>query len=205
VTKQSVESKRNPKGLLRRPSGTPRNDGNKELTKWDIFYYVYGLLHHPEYRLKYAANLRRELPRIPISPDFWAISECGKQLAALHVNYESAAEYDLKEVWAPGSGLNFRVEKMKLMKDKSAIIYNEDLMLTGIPSAAFEYRLGNRSAIDWIIDQYQISTDKRSGIVNDPNREDDPQYIVSLLKRVVTVSLETVRLVGEIAKTSLGQ
>ena len=83
------------------------------------------------------------------------------------------------------------------------IIYNKDLTLTGIPAEAFEYRLGNRSAIDWIIDQYQVSTDKRSGIVNDPNREDDPQYIIRLIKQVVTVSLETVRIVGEIAKTSL--
>ena len=78
-----------------------------DISKWDIFYYVYGLLHHPEYRTKYAANLRRELPRIPISPDFWVISACGHQLADLHVNYEQAAEYDLKEEWAPGSGLNF--------------------------------------------------------------------------------------------------
>jgi len=128
----------------------------------------------------------------------------GKQLADLHVNYEQAAEYPLGEKWSDEGGLNFKVEKMKLTKDKSAIIYNKDLTLTGIPSEAFDYRLGNRSAIDWIIDQYQISTDKRSGIVNDPNREDDEQYIVGLLKKVVTVSLETVRLVGEISKMSLG-
>jgi predicted helicase len=177
----------------------------REVTKWDIFYYVYGLLHHPEYRTKYAANLRRELPRIPILSDFWAISDCGKQLADLHVNFEQAAEYPLVEKWSDDGGLNFRVEKMKLMKDKSAIIYNKDLTLTGIPAEAFDYRLGNRSAIDWIIDQYQISTDKRSGIVNDPNQEDDTAYIIGLLKKVVTVSLETVRIVGEIAETSLGQ
>ena len=204
------------------------------LGKWDIFYYVYGLLHHPEYRTKYAANLRRELPRIPISPDFWAISEAGKKLADLHVKYEEAPEYPLEEQWAPGSGLNFRVEKMKLKKPTSSvapasspvpvrgskkqkgtgedagatsfynIIYNKDLTLTGIPPEAFEYRLGNRSAIDWIIDQYQISTDKRSGITNDPNREDDEQYIVSLLKKVVTVSLETVRIVREVSALFLG-
>ncbi|HET6400161.1 MAG TPA: type ISP restriction/modification enzyme, partial [Candidatus Kapabacteria bacterium] len=84
------------------------------------------------------------------------------------------------------------------------IIYNKDLTLTGIPPEAFEYRLGNRSAIDWIIDQYQISTDKRSGITNDPNREDDEQYIVSLLKKVVTVSLETVRIVREVSALFLG-
>jgi predicted helicase len=92
----------------------------RELTKWDIFYYVYGLLHHPEYRTKYAANLRRELPRIPISPDFWIISDCGKQLADLHVNYEQAAEYNLKEDWEPGSGLNFRVDEDEAEKTCSA-------------------------------------------------------------------------------------
>ena len=185
-----------------------------EITKWDIFYYVYGLLHHPEYRTKYAANLRRELPRIPISPGFWEISEAGKKLAGLHVNYEQAPEYPLGEKWSDDGGLNFRVEKMKLTKkpppnprlEKAGeidLIYNKDLTLTGIPPKAFEYRLGNRSAIDWIIDQYQVSTDKRSGITNDPNREDDPSYIVNLLKKVVTVSLETVRIVGEIALLSL--
>jgi predicted helicase len=150
------------------------------ISKWDIFYYVYDLLHHPEYRTKYVANLRRELPRIPIVGDvdtFWRFSDAGKQLAELHVNYESQKEYPLEESWAEGSVLDLRVEKMKLTKDKTAIVYNDKLTLRGIPPEAFDYRLGNRSAIDWIIDQYQVSTDKRSGITNDPNREDDEQYI----------------------------
>ena len=177
----------------------------RDVEKWDIFYYVYGLLHHPEYRTKYAANLRRELPRVPISPDFWAISALGKQLADLHVGYESVKEYPLEQVWRPGSVLNTVVEKMKLTKDKTGIVYNADLTLTGIPAAAFECRLGNRSAIDWIIDQYQVSTDKRSGIVNDPNREDDEMYVIELIGKVVAVSLETVRIVGEIAGLRLGE
>ncbi len=179
--------------------------GERPVGKWDIFYYVYGLLHHPGYRTKYAANLRRELPRIPLPNDsesFWKFSEAGKQLAELHVNYESQPEYDLEEVWS-GEGLDLRVEKMKLMKDKTAIVYNQHLTLRGIPAEAFEYRLGNRSAIDWIIDQYQLSTDKRSGIVNDPNRADNPGYILSLIKRVVTVSVETVKIVREIEAIEL--
>jgi predicted helicase len=193
------------------------------------------LKHHCFEQPKYAANLRRELPRIPISPDFWAISEAGKKLADLHVNYETAKEYPLVEEWRPGAGLNLRVEKMKLRKPPSRdpstplrsaqddskkrkkdvapqvedsglydIIYNSDLTLRGIPVEAFEYRLGNRSAIDWIIDQYQVSTDKRSGITNDPNRADDEMYIVNLIRKVVTVSLETVKIVKEIEKLSLG-
>ena len=87
---------------------------------------------------------------------------------------------------------------MKLSKDKRSLIYNDFLTLSGIPAEVFEYRLGNRSALDWIIDQYQVSTDKRSGITNDPNRADDPEYIVRLVAQVVTVSLETVRLVDSL-------
>lgn len=176
---------------------------SKEITKWDIFYYVYGLLHHPEYRKKYAANLRRELPRIPISKDFWKFSELGKKLADLHVNYESAKEYRLEEVWKEGAGLDLSVVKMKLSKDKTDIIYNDKLTLRGIPTEAFEYKLGNRSAVDWIIDQYQVSTDKRSGITNDPNKLEEPDYIIKLLRKVVTVSVESVKVVGEIEKLSL--
>jgi predicted helicase len=88
---------------------------------------------------------------------------------------------------------------MKLSKDKTELIYNDALTLRGIPPEAFEYRLGNRSALEWIIDQYQISTDKRSGITNDPNREDDPQYILRLIRMIVFVSLETVGVVEKIA------
>jgi predicted helicase len=91
--------------------------------------------------------------------------------------------------------LNWRVEKMRLSKDKTQIVYNDFLTLVGIPPETFEYRLGNRSALDWVIDQYQVNTDKRSGIVNDPNRTDEPQYIVRLIGKVITVSLETMKIV----------
>lgn len=165
------------------------------ISKWDIFYYVYALLHHPVYRERYAANLKRELPRIPFAKDFWEFAKAGKELADLHVNYEQQQEYPLEFIETEGEELNWRVEKMKLSKDKTQIVYNDFLTLNGIPSDAFEYRLGNRSALEWVIDQYQVSTDKRSGITNDPNREDDPQYIVRLIGQVITVSLETNRIV----------
>ena len=171
---------------------------DNDISKRDIFHYVYGLLHHPAYRKKYAANLRRDLPRIPFAPDFWAFAEAGEKLAELHVNYEEADEYPLKVVENPDKPLNWRVEKMKLSKDKTQIIYNDFLTLSGIPPEAFEYRLGNRSALDWIIDQYRVKTDKRSGIVNDPNREEDPQYIVRLIGKVMTVSLETMKIVKKL-------
>ena len=169
------------------------------ITKWDIFHYNYGLLHHPAYREKYEANLKRDLPHIPFAPDFRGFADAGARLANLHVNYESQPEYDkLKFVQTPDTPLNWRVEKMKLSKDKTALIYNDFLTLSGIPPKAFDYRLGTRSALEWVIDQYRVKTDKRSGIVNDPNRADDPQYIVKLIGKVITVSLETVDIVNEL-------
>ena len=171
--------------------------GDPSISKWDIFHYVYGLLHHPDYRSRYEKNLKRDLPHIPFAPGFRAFASAGAELADLHVNYESAEPYALKTEEADEAPLDFwRVEKMRLSKDKTAIEYNDFLTLSGIPPAALEYRLGNRSALEWVINQYQVKTDKRSGIVNDPNRADDPQYIVELIKRVVSVSLKTVEIVN---------
>ncbi|MCX6044685.1 MAG: helicase [Chloroflexi bacterium] len=166
------------------------------LTKWDIFHYVYGVLHHPEYRSQYAANLRRELPRIPFVQDFWGFAQAGAQLAELHVNYEKQPEYRLNFIENADKPLNWRVERMKLSKDKRSLIYNDFLTLDGIPPQIFDYKLGNRSALEWIVDQYQVSVDTRSGISNDPNQADDPQAIVRLIGQVITVSLATVQLVN---------
>jgi predicted helicase len=169
--------------------------------KWEIFHYVYGLLHSPEYRERYQANLKRELPRIPVPKNlenYRAFVSAGERLAGLHVNYESQQEYPLEKIENPDKPLNWRVNKMKLTRNKTEIIYNDFLTLAGIPPAAFEYRLRNRSALEWIIDRYQIHRDKRSGIVNDPNRADDPQYIVRLIGKVITVSLETMMVVNEL-------
>ena len=169
------------------------------ITKWDIFHYNYGLLHHPDYREKYEANLKRDLPHIPFAENFWAFAKAGARLADIHVNYESQPEYDkLKFIQTPDVPLNWRVEKMKLSKDKSSLIYNEFLTLANVPTKAFDYRLGTRSALEWVIDQYRVKTDRRSGIVNDPNRINDPQYIVKLIGKVITVSLETVDIVGKL-------
>jgi len=168
------------------------------ITKWDIFHYVYAVLHHPLYRERYAANLKRELPRLPFAPDFHAFARAGARLAQIHVNYELAAEYPLERLEQKGVALDWRVERMKLSKDKLSLAYNEFLTLGGIPPEVYEYRLGNRSALEWIVDQYQVTIDKRSGITNDPNRADDPEYIVRLIGQVVAVSLETVRIVREL-------
>ena len=169
--------------------------GDDTINKWDIFHYVYGLLHHPAYRERYQADLKRDLPRIPFAPDFRAFAEAGARLATIHVGYEEEPEYQLRQVETPDIPLDWRVEKMRLSRDKAQLRYNDFLTLEGIPAEAFNYRLGNRSALEWIIDQYQVKTHKRSEIVNDPNREGDPQYIVRLIGKVISVSLETVKIV----------
>jgi len=166
------------------------------ISKWEIFHYVYGLLHHPGYRERYQANLKRELPRLPFAPDFRAFAAAGARLADIHVGYEEMPPYPLKEIETPGQTLNYRVEKMRLSKDRTQIRYNDFLTLYGIPAEAFDYRLGNRSALEWVIDQYRVKTDKRSGIVNDPNRVEDDRYVVNLVGRVIAVSLETVEIVA---------
>ena len=176
---------------------------DETITKWDIFHYVYGLLHHPGYRERYQANLKRDLPRIPFAPDFRAFAEAGARLAQLHVGYEEQPEYRLRQVETPDMPLDWRVEKMRLSKDKTQLRYNNFLTLDGIPAATFGYRLGNRSALEWVIDQHRVKTDKRSGIVNDPNRGDDPQYIVRLIGKVISVSLETVGIVERLPELGI--
>ncbi|MEZ4674928.1 MAG: type ISP restriction/modification enzyme [Caldilineaceae bacterium] len=172
---------------------------DESLTKLDIFHYVYGLLHHPGYRERYADNLRRDLPHIPLAPTFQPFADAGRQLAELHLTYESQPEYPLDFIENRDVPLDWRVEKMRLSKDKTSLRYNDFLALSGIPPEVYGYRLGNRSALEWIVDQYQVKTDSRSGIVNDPNRADDPQYIVRLIGQIVTVSLETVQVVAGLA------
>ncbi len=173
--------------------------GDATISKWDIFYYVYGLLHHPGYRTKFADNLKRELPRIPFAPDFRAFAAVGEELAQLHLDYEKLDPYPLTWLESDGVPLSYRVEdKMRLSKDKTSLRVNPSLTLADIPPDVFGYRLGNRSALDWVIDQYQVSDDARSGIRSDPNRADDPEYIVRLVGQVVRVSLETVRLVASL-------
>ena len=171
---------------------------NETITKWDIFHYVYALLHHPEYRERYQANLKRDLPHLPYTPDFWNFVKAGQRLGEIHLAYEEVPEYPLHFIENREVPIDWRVEKMKLSKDKTQLVYNDFLTLDGIPAKAFGYRLGNRSALEWVIDQYRVKTDKRSGIVNDPNRPDNPRYIVKLIGKVIAVSLETVEIVEKL-------
>jgi predicted helicase len=174
---------------------------NKSIPKEDIFYYVYALLHHPEYRARYAENLKRELPRIPLSgkeADFNAFAIAGRKLADLHVNYKKQKAYPLKHVENPELPLDWRVEAMKLSKNRDAVRYNDFLTLVGIPNEVFDYRLGNRSALEWVIDQYRVDRDEHGNITSDPNRSDDEQYIIRLLGQMITVSLETTKIIANL-------
>jgi len=177
-----------------------RNYRADNITKWDIFHYVYAALHHPGYRTLYVANLKRQLPRIPYAPDFKAFANAGQLLMSLHVAYEDQPQFKLEEIEIPGVDWTLRVEKMRLSKDRSELVYNKALTLRGIPPKVFEYQLGSRCALEWVIEQYRVSTDKRSGILNDPNRDDEPDYILKLIRKVITVSLETVEIVEKLAR-----
>ena len=178
----------------------------------DLFYYTYGILHSRQYRDTFANDLAKSAARIPMAAslaDFRAFAAAGRELADLHVNYETVEPYPLQEIhapnWNPDADDAFRVEKMKYAGkrpnlDTSTILYNAGVTLAGIPSAAHEYKLGARSALDWLIDRYQIRTHKKSGIVNDPNdwaeEVGEPRYILDLIKRVTTVSVRTVEIVN---------
>lgn len=174
------------------------------ITKEDIFYFVYGVLHSPGYLQKYRNDLKRELPRIPFAPDFDGFSSAGRALAAIHLGYETAEPYPVVE---ESSRLvmedrDFKVKKMRFGKapgggkDKTVIHYNEVITLRGIPLEAYRYVVNGTPAIEWVMDQYEVSRDKDSGIAKDPNDwSSDPRYVVDLLKRVITVSMETMRIV----------
>lgn len=175
----------------------------KGVSKDDIFFYVYGLLHSREYRAEFEADLKKMLPRIPKVKAFKEFVKAGRALSELHLNYETVEPYPLIENVTPDASL--RVTKMRYAKEgrqdnKTTIIYNDGITLTGIPEEAQEYLLGSRSALDWIIERYQVKTDKASGIVNDPNswgdEHGDPRYILDLVKRITTVSVETVKIVN---------
>lgn len=186
-----------------------------DVIKDDILFYVYGLLHSPEYRKEFVSDLKKVLPRIPKVPgaeQFLAFAQAGRELSALHVGYESVEPYPLTEVQ---TGLvpvddeyaKYAVTKMKYAGkagawDKTRIIYNSHVSLAGIPAGAQRYMLGARSALDWILERYQVRTDKASGIVNDPNdwsREHaQPRYIIDLIGRIITVSLGTNRIVDSL-------
>lgn len=193
-------------------AGRLMKDGGPVIQKEDIFYYIYGILHSEEYRRRFDANLNKELPRIPFAEDFDLFYRAGKALAELHINYESAALYPLTIVGNaenPGPVEKLRWGKKrnpssgKLEPDKSVLIYNNNLTFKGIPDIAHRYVVNGRSPLEWMIDRYQVKVDPASGIVNDPNAySDDPLYIANLIRRLVTVSVETMKIVDSLTAIS---
>lgn len=171
--------------------------GDPKIGKEDIFYYVYSLLHSTEYRTRFENDLKKELPRIPFAKDFWAFSKAGRKLAELHLNYETIEPWPVKEE----SHGNFRVTKMRFPKKgiRHTIHYNDTCTLSEIPDEAYEYIVNGKSAIEWLMERYAVTTDKDSGIVNDPNdwcdEHGNPRYIIDLVKRVIRVSIETMEIV----------
>lgn len=188
------------------------------ISKEDLFYYVYGLLHSPDYRERYVDNLGKELPRIPsvrAAADFWAFSKAGRALADLHLNYETVPMYSAIVEGDNGKldAAAYRVEKMKYGKrgkdkDLTTVIYNNRITVTGIPLAAYEYVVNGKPAIDWVIERQCVKTDKASNIVNDANdwaieTMNNPRYPLELLLRVITVSLETTKIVKALPRLDL--
>ena len=176
----------------------------------DTFAYVYGLLNSKEYQEKYANDLKKDLARIPIVKNKEKYVEVGQKLINLHLNYEEVPVYDGVEITTAGNP-SYKVTKMRFSKkrdekgksvnDLSTIIFNSDITISNIPEKAYEYVVNGRSAIEWIIDQYQVKTDKKSGITDDPNDySEDEKYIFNLLLRIINVSVQTIDLINSLPK-----
>lgn len=179
-----------------------RKKPNRPITKNVIFYYVYGVLHDPIYREKYAQNLKREFPRIPYYADFWKWAVWGETLMALHIGYVTVKPWKLERVDVPDeksrkAGLSPK-PSLKADKDNGVIVLDSETQLTGIPAQAWTYRLGNRSALEWILDQYKEKTPKDPTIrekFNTYRFADHKEKVIDLLMRVTRVSAETMTIV----------
>lgn len=195
---------------------------NHPLTKEDIFYYLYALLHHEEYRQRYADNLTKQLPRIPCvktHADFAALTTAGRALAELHLNYETVDLYtnvDIKGLTITPSGItggkdeDFYVTNMKFAKKdiKHTVIYNGHYTITNIPEEAYDYIVNGKPALEWVMERQGVSTDKKTGITNDANdwaieTMNNPKYPLELFLRVITVSLKTNEIVRSLPKLDI--
>lgn len=199
---------------------TFREAYGKDVVKEDIFYYVYGVLHSIEYRTRFAVDLKKMMPRIPLTKetaDFWKFSKAGRELAHWHLNYETVEKWPVEEIrYNLDLGVEdiYKVQKMSFARptfeqkssgakwDKTSIIYNSHVTISKIPLEAYEYVVNGKPAIEWIIERYQVTRDRDSGIVNDPNdwckEHNQPRYILDLIGRVVRVSMETMKIVNNL-------
>lgn len=179
---------------------------DSNVTKEDIFYYVYGVLHSPEYKEKFANDLKKTLPRIPIVQEFYKFMKAGRELATLHLNYEKIEPFNADLIINNQGEETYKVKKMSFgklgkNKDKSVILFNDSIKINNIPEKAYEYIIDGRSAIEWIMDQYQVKIDKKTGILDDPNMySEDEKYILNLLLRIINVALKTVDIVNNLPR-----
>ena len=181
----------------------------------ETFYYVYGILHNREYVKKYSHDLQKDLPRIPVVKDKYKYVDLGQKLMDIHLNYEKVPVYKKVDIEYNGTP-NYKVSKMKfskkrnkqgkLEKDRSTIIFNDSITISNIPERAYEYIINGKSAIEWIMEQYQIKTDKKTNITDDPNDySKDPKYIFNLLLRVINMSIQTVALINQLPSLEIGE
>lgn len=181
------------------PAGSKKTKGRRVLTRDDIFHYVYGVLHDPVYREIYAQNLKREFPRIPFYPDFWRWAGWGETLMSLHIGYESVEPWPLQRLDVPdekarAAGVAPKTV-LKADRDNGIIVLDSETQLSGVPPEAWAYKLGNRSGLDWVLDQHKEKTPKDPTIrekFNTYRFADYKEKVVDLLMRVTRVSVETV-------------
>ena len=172
------------------------------ITKDDIFYYVYGILNAPSYCQQFSIGLTKEIPRIPLAPDFRAFCNAGHELAKLHLEYENCKKFPLEVEYSqlgPPRPEHFRIGRRAMRfedKAKTILRINEFLSLHGIPPSAHRYQVNGRTPLEWFIDRYRLSPPKENGIVNDPNDWfKDPRDLIAAIQRIVWISVETTRII----------
>ncbi len=176
---------------------------NPKITREEVFYYVYGVLHNPAYRKRFSADLKKKLPHIPFPDEykvFKAYCRAGRELASLHLNYETGPFCKTVIVSGCERG-KYRVQKMRFISkdDKRTIIFNDSIRIENIPLVAYDYVINGKSAIEWVMERYSITTNSDSGILNDPNQwSENPRYILELLLRVIQMSIDTVQIVTKL-------
>jgi predicted helicase len=204
-TQKNAYPHKNAQNVDTHSSAYPRKNVENEqsiIEKIDIFHYVYAVLHHPAYRQKYELNLKREFPRVPLYENFWQWASWGKMLMDLHINYEQINPYPLQQKEA-SKFIEKPKAKLKAIKDLGEIVIDENTTLTGVPAQAWEYKLGNRSALEWVLDQYKESKPSDPTIAEKFNTYRFAEYknhVIDLLKKVCAVSLETMKIIHEMPK-----